>query len=124
MLTITLSELMSDVQVTYPKPDGSLEESGEAKRLRKSLSEMATETISADLLQESSLPENSLVAVPNGASDDLWRWSELEDLSSTLLRALDAAIEHSLLVPLFPIGIFGFGCHPGHMMVGNLRRMR
>ncbi|CAM6094734.1 unnamed protein product [Calypogeia fissa] len=99
MLTITLSELMSDVQVTHPNPDGSLEESGEARRLRKSLQEMATEAISADLLQECSLPENALTAVPDGESDDRWRWSELQDLSSTLLRALDAAIEHALLSP-------------------------
>jgi hypothetical protein len=100
MLTITLSELMSDVQVTHPKPDGSLEESGEARRLRCSISEMADEAISRDLLQECSLPENTLVAVPDGASEDRWRWSELQDLSSTLLRALDATIEHALLVLL------------------------
>ena len=37
MLTITLSELLSDVQVTQMRSDGSLEESGEALRLRKSL---------------------------------------------------------------------------------------
>jgi hypothetical protein len=37
MLTITLSELMSDVQVTQVRMDGVLEKCGEAQRLQKSL---------------------------------------------------------------------------------------
>lgn len=98
MLTITLSELMSDVQVTHPCPDGTFEESGEARRLRRSLQDIAAETISTELLKECTLPENCLVAVPDGASENRWRWKELEDLSTTLLRALDAAVEHALLV--------------------------
>lgn len=51
MLTITLSELMSDIQVTQMKSDGSLEESGEARCLRKSLDEMEMEERSGDLLK-------------------------------------------------------------------------
>ncbi|KAG6554310.1 hypothetical protein Mapa_004226 [Marchantia paleacea] len=100
MLTITLSELMSDVQVTHPCPDGTSEESGEARRLRKSLQDIASETISVELLKECTLPENCLVAVPDGASENRWRWKELQDLSTTLLRALDAAVEHALLGPM------------------------
>lgn len=41
MLTITLSELMSDVQVTQTRMDGGLEKSGEAQRLQNSLRQMA-----------------------------------------------------------------------------------
>ncbi|KAE9450766.1 hypothetical protein C3L33_17334, partial [Rhododendron williamsianum] len=62
MLTITLSELLSDVQVTQMKSDGTLEESGEARRLRKSLEEMADESKIHMLLRECGLPENALVA--------------------------------------------------------------
>ncbi|KAL3697766.1 hypothetical protein R1sor_011842 [Riccia sorocarpa] len=100
MLTITLSELMADVQVTHPCPDGTFEESGEARRLRKSLQDIASETISVELLKECTLPENCLVAVPTGANENRWRWKELQDLSTTLLRALDAAVEHALLGPM------------------------
>ncbi|KAK9081739.1 hypothetical protein Syun_031185 [Stephania yunnanensis] len=97
MLTITLSELMSDVQVTQMKADGSLEESGEARRLRKSLTEMADECRSLDLLKECGLGENSLVAVPENLTENRWSWSEVKHLSDSLLQALDANLEHALL---------------------------
>lgn len=98
MLTITLSELMSEVQVTQMKPDGTLEESGEARRLRNSLDEMADEAKSSSLLLESGLPENALVAVPEGSTENRWSWSEVKVLSDSLLMALDASLEHALLV--------------------------
>lgn len=98
MLTITLSELMSDVQVTQMKYDGSLEESGEARRLRKSLCEMADEDRSLDLIEESGLPRNALEAVPGGTTDTRWSWHEVRHLSECLLQALDAGLEHALLV--------------------------
>ncbi|XP_077235939.1 guanyl-nucleotide exchange factors;GTPase binding;GTP binding protein [Tasmannia lanceolata] len=97
MLTITLSELMSDVQVTQMKSDGSLEESGEARRLRKSLEEMADEGRSPDLLGECGLPENALAAFLEGSTDNRWSWSEVKHLSDSLLQALDAGLEHALL---------------------------
>ncbi|XP_075109550.1 guanine nucleotide exchange factor SPIKE 1 isoform X3 [Nicotiana tabacum] len=97
MLTITLSELMSEVQVTQMKPDGTLEESGEARRLRNSLDEMADEAKSSSLLLESGLPENALVAVPEGSTENRWSWSEVKVLSDSLLMALDASLEHALL---------------------------
>ncbi|KAK1317196.1 hypothetical protein QJS10_CPA05g00584 [Acorus calamus] len=97
MLTITLSELMSDVQVTQMKPDGSLEESGEARRLRKSLEEMADEARSSDLIKECRLPANALQAVPEGSTENRWSWQEVRHLSDSLLQALDAGLEHALL---------------------------
>ncbi|KAH9295019.1 hypothetical protein KI387_038607 [Taxus chinensis] len=103
MLTITLSELMSDVQVTQMKSDGSLEESGEARRLRKSLEEIAIEERSADLLKESGISENALDAIPEGSLQNHWSWYEVKELSVTLLRALDAGIEHALLGPMMSV---------------------
>ncbi|KAJ7948981.1 guanine nucleotide exchange factor SPIKE 1 [Quillaja saponaria] len=100
MLIITLSELMSDVQVTQMRSDGNLEESGEARRLRKSLEEMADEAKSADLLRESGVPESSLVAVPERLTENRWSWSEVKYLSDSLLLALDASLEHALLAPV------------------------
>lgn len=98
MLTITLSELMSDVQVTQMKSDGTLEESGESRRLRKSLEEMADETRSPKLLSECGLSENALVVIPGKLSENQWSWSEVKYLSDSLLLALDASLEHALLV--------------------------
>jgi hypothetical protein len=98
MLTITLSELMSDVQVTQTRMDGRLEESGEAQRLRKSLQQMAAENLSPTLLEECSLSESTLEATLEGTPKNLWHWSEMADLASTLLKALDAATQHALLV--------------------------
>lgn len=102
MLTITLSELMSDVQVTQTRMDGRLEESGEAQRLRKSLKQMSAVSVSADLLRECGLPENTLEANPEGEAGDLWSWPEMSELASTLLKALDAATEHALMVSTNP----------------------
>lgn len=98
MLTITLSELMSDIQVTYMKPDGTLEESGEARRLRKSLEEMADEHKSLNTLKECGLPEKALLANREELSENCWSWSEVKVLSDSLLLALDASLEHALLV--------------------------
>ncbi|XP_011659040.1 guanine nucleotide exchange factor SPIKE 1 isoform X1 [Cucumis sativus] len=97
MLIITLSELMSDVQVTQMKANGTLEESGEAQRLRKSLEDMADESKSSSLLNECGLPENALVIIPEASADNRWSWSELKYLSDSLLLALDASLEHALL---------------------------
>ncbi|KAH7554308.1 hypothetical protein JRO89_XS12G0160500 [Xanthoceras sorbifolium] len=97
MLTITLSELMSDVQVTQMKSDGTLEESGEARRLRKSLEEMADEAKSLSLLRECGIPESALSAIPERFSENRWSWSEVKYLSESLLLALDASLEHALL---------------------------
>lgn len=98
MLTITLSELMSDVQVTQMKPSGSLEESGEARRLRKSLEEMADHRMTVQLINDCGLPGNALEAFPENSTDNLWSWSEVKYLSDSLLQALDAALEHAVLV--------------------------
>ncbi|KAK4765865.1 hypothetical protein SAY87_007507 [Trapa incisa] len=98
MLTITLSELMSEIQVTQMKSDGSLEESGEARRLRKSLEEIANEEKSVELLKECGIPENSLVAFQEGSKNE-WSWEEVKYLSNNLLLALDAGLEHALLGP-------------------------
>lgn len=95
---ITLSELMSDVQVTQMKSDGSLEESGEARRLRKSLEEMADESRSIELRKDCGLPGNALEAIPEGSTDDRWSWLEVKHLSDSLIQALDAGLEHALLV--------------------------
>lgn len=96
MLTITLSELMSDVQVTQMKSDGSLEESGETRRLRKSLEEMA-DVRSKDLLKDCGLPVTALEVAPEGSSDNRWSWVEVKHLSKCLVQALDAGLEHALL---------------------------
>ncbi|VFQ74893.1 unnamed protein product [Cuscuta campestris] len=97
MLTITLSELMSEVQVTQMKSDGTLEESGEARRLRKSLEEMADEHKSLGLLVECGLSGNVLAAFPEGLEGNRWSWSEVKKLSDSLLMALDASLEHALM---------------------------
>lgn len=98
MLIITLSELMSDVQVTQMKPDGTLEESGEARRLRKSLNEMSDEGKSPNLLTECGLPESALLAIPEKLTESKWSWSDVKYLSDSLILALDASLEHALLV--------------------------
>ncbi|KAI4341560.1 hypothetical protein MLD38_026272 [Melastoma candidum] len=100
MLTITLSELMSEVQVTQMMSDGTLEESGEARRLRKSLEEMADERISPSILKESGLPENALISIPDKSAENRWSWTEVKYLSNSLLLALDASLEHALLSPV------------------------
>ncbi|XP_004511179.1 guanine nucleotide exchange factor SPIKE 1 [Cicer arietinum] len=100
MLIITLSELMSDVQVTQMRSDGSLEESGEARRLRKSLEEMKDETKSSFLLEECGLLESALVAIPEKKAEHKWSWSEVKYLSDSLLLALDGSLEHALLSPV------------------------
>ncbi|CAL5427374.1 unnamed protein product [Camellia sinensis] len=100
MLTITLSELLSDVQVTQMKSDGTLEESGEARRLRKSLEEMADESKSHNLLSECGLPETALTAVPERTAVNPWSWSEVKHLSDSLLLALDGSLEHALVAPV------------------------
>ncbi|XP_074303496.1 guanine nucleotide exchange factor SPIKE 1 isoform X1 [Silene latifolia] len=97
MLTITISELMSDVQVSLMKPDGTLEESGEARRLRKSLEEMADEGKSLILLRDCGLSESLVVAIPEKSTENRWSWSEVKHLSDNLLLALDASLEHALL---------------------------
>ncbi|KAI6674336.1 hypothetical protein NL676_002242 [Syzygium grande] len=97
MLTITISELMSEVQVTQMKSDGMLEESGEARRLRKSLEEMADEGNSPNILRECGLSENTLFSIPERMTENRWSWSEVKYLSDSLLLALDASLEHSLL---------------------------
>ncbi|CAN1297422.1 Guanine nucleotide exchange factor SPIKE 1 [Linum perenne] len=99
MLTITLSELMSDVQVTQMRSDGTLEESGEARRLRKSLVEMADESKSNNLLKECGLSESALMAIPEGLSENRWSWSDVKRLSDSLILALDASLDHALLGP-------------------------
>ncbi|XP_020577007.1 guanine nucleotide exchange factor SPIKE 1-like [Phalaenopsis equestris] len=98
MLTITLSELMSEVQVTRMRSDGSLEETGEARFLRKSLEEMADEGRSAELVRGCGLPPNALEAIHKGSADNRWTWLEVKYLSDCLILALDAGIEHALLV--------------------------
>ncbi|XP_057477966.1 guanine nucleotide exchange factor SPIKE 1 [Actinidia eriantha] len=100
MLIITLSELLSDVQVTQMKSDGTLEESGEARRLRRSLEEMADESQSHKLLRECGLPENALIDVSERSAENQWSWSEVKYLSDSLLLALDASLEHALLTPV------------------------
>ncbi|KAM3684141.1 hypothetical protein ACB098_11G022000 [Castanea mollissima] len=97
MLIITLSELMSDVQVTQMKPDGTLEESGEARRLRKSLEEMSDEAKSPNLLRECGLSDSALVTIPERSEENRWSWSEVKYLSDSLLLALDGSLEHALL---------------------------
>lgn len=103
MLTITLSELMSDVQVTQMRSDGSLEESGEGRRLRKSLEELADEGRSTELIRDCGLPANALEAIPEGSTDNRWSWSEVKHLSDSLLQAHDAGLEHALLASLMTI---------------------
>ncbi|XP_008226135.1 PREDICTED: guanine nucleotide exchange factor SPIKE 1 [Prunus mume] len=97
MLIITLSELMSDVQVTQMKSDGTLEESGEARRLRQSLEEVADASKSPSLLRVCGLPESALLDIPERMTENRWSWSEVKYLSESLLLALDASLEHALL---------------------------
>lgn len=102
MLTITLSELMSDVQVTHPRMDGTLEESGESQRLRRSLRQIAQENISPELLRECGLPDNTLTEMSEEGCEQQWSWDGVADLSSTLLKAVEAAVGHALLVCFYP----------------------
>ncbi|GAB2256806.1 hypothetical protein Droror1_Dr00022865 [Drosera rotundifolia] len=97
VLTITVSELISDVQVTQIKPDGTLEESGEARGLKKSLEELADESKSPLLLAECGIPEKSLVAKAESGTEDRWSWSEVKHLSESLIMALDPSLEHAIL---------------------------
>ncbi|XP_050203350.1 guanine nucleotide exchange factor SPIKE 1 [Mercurialis annua] len=97
MLTITLSELMSDVQVAQMRSDGTLEESGETRRLRSSLEAMADESKNTSLLKECGLPEDAWVASFDNLSENRWSWSDVKSLSDKLILALDASLEHALL---------------------------
>eukprot|EP00252_Welwitschia_mirabilis_P019875 TRINITY_DN4713_c0_g1_i1.p1 TRINITY_DN4713_c0_g1~~TRINITY_DN4713_c0_g1_i1.p1 ORF type:complete len:1841 (+),score=338.97 TRINITY_DN4713_c0_g1_i1:465-5987(+) len=97
MLTITLSELLSDIQVTQMKSDGSLEESGEARRLRKSLEEIAWEDNSMENTKPAGLPENASNTTFEEAKNNRWSLPEVKELAVTLLGALDAGVEHALL---------------------------
>ncbi|KAL1563417.1 MAP kinase Spk1, variant 2 [Salvia divinorum] len=103
VLTITMSELMSEVQVTHMKTDGTLEESGEARRLRKSLEQMADESKTPFVLRECGLPDTALVASSEQLSDNHWSWSEVKVLSDSLLLALDASLEHALLASVMTV---------------------
>ncbi|KAF8364851.1 hypothetical protein HHK36_033168 [Tetracentron sinense] len=103
ILTITLSELMTDVQVTEMKSDGTLQESSEARCLRKSLQEMADENRSFELLKECVLPENALVEIAEVFSENRWSWSEVKYLSDSLILALDASLEHALLASVMTV---------------------
>lgn len=103
VLTITLSELMSEVQVTHMKTDGTLEESGEACRLRKSLEEMADESKIPSILRDCGLPEKALLASHEQLSDNCWSWLEVKVLSESLLLALDASLEHALLASVMTV---------------------
>ncbi|KAM3394597.1 hypothetical protein P3S68_003599 [Capsicum galapagoense] len=100
MLTITLSKLMSEVQVTQTKPDGTLEESGEACHLQNFLEEATNEVKSSSLLVESGLLGNTVITVHKGSVENLWSWFEVKFLSESLLMALDASLEHALLISL------------------------
>ncbi|CDP14656.1 unnamed protein product [Coffea canephora] len=81
MVTITLSELISEVQVSQMKSDGTLEESGEA------------------LLEY----HNSLVSVPQNLSENHWSWTEVKYLADSLLLAFDASLEHALLASIMTV---------------------
>ena len=83
---------MSDIKFTQMKSDGSMEESGEAQRLRKSLDEMEMEERCGDLLKGWGLFENALDAISEGSTQNHWSWSEVKKLYVTLLHALDAGI--------------------------------
>lgn len=103
MLTITLSELMSEVQVTQMKSDGTQEESGEANRLRKSLEEMADYSKSPNLLTECDLPDDALISVNQQGVENNWSWSKVKQLSESLLVALDATLDHALLASVMTV---------------------
>lgn len=108
MLTISLSELMANVQVTQPRMDGSLEESGESQRLRRSLQQISQESISLEFLRECGLPETTLTSMSGGGCEHQWSWAAVTDLSTTLLKAVQAAVNHALLVLFFsPIQFVG-----------------
>ena len=92
------AELMSDVQVTQMKPEGTLEESGEARWLRKSLEEMSDEAKSPNLLRECGLSDSALVTISERLEENRCSWSEVKYLSDCLLLALDGSLEHALLV--------------------------
>ena len=72
MLIITLSQLLSDVQVTQMKTIGMLEESGGARRLRKSLEEMSNEAKIPNLLRECGLSDSALVTIPEISEENRW----------------------------------------------------
>jgi hypothetical protein len=55
---------------------------------------------SKDLLKECDLPITALEAGPEG-SDNRWSWVEVKHLSKCLVQALDAGLEHALLVSKF-----------------------
>nr|POE91373.1 guanine nucleotide exchange factor spike 1 [Quercus suber] len=65
-----------------------LEESGEARRLRKSLEEMSDEAKSPNLLRECGLSDSALVTIPERSEENRWSWSEVKYLSDSLLLAL------------------------------------
>ncbi|KAK7820251.1 guanine nucleotide exchange factor spike 1 [Quercus suber] len=65
-----------------------VKESGEARRLRKSLEEMSDEAKSPNLLRECGLSDSALVTIPERSEENRWSWSEVKYLSDSLLLAL------------------------------------
>ncbi|KAF3438782.1 hypothetical protein FNV43_RR21547 [Rhamnella rubrinervis] len=109
MLIISLSELMSDMQGTQMKSDGTLEESGEAQRYRNFLEEMADES------EHKSQPvEGGWTSGQCTVSNSRKNYGEqvvmvIGEISpDSFLLALDARLEHAhldmVLVHIGPSG--------------------
>jgi hypothetical protein len=56
---------------------------------------------SKDQLNECGLPVTALEVAAEGSTDNSWSWVEVKHLSKCLVQALDAGLEHALLVRKF-----------------------
>ncbi|PHT50192.1 hypothetical protein CQW23_09939 [Capsicum baccatum] len=59
---------------------------------------MENEAKSSSLLVVSGILGNAVVTIHEGLVENLWYWSEVKFLSESLLMALDASLEHALLI--------------------------
>eukprot|EP00850_Spirogloea_muscicola_P023066 SM000326S12434 [mRNA] locus=s326:106260:112275:- [translate_table: standard] len=94
LLTMTLSELMSDSRLLDLASAGRVVETGDVERLRMSLDQLFSKSASAALLRDCGLAQGSLEAF-DVSGRSRWDWQEVEDLSKSLQNVLGAFIEHS-----------------------------
>eukprot|EP00897_Mesotaenium_endlicherianum_P009809 jgi/Mesen1/8857/ME000053S08270 len=107
VLTITLSELISDLKILQRGIMGSFEETAALHRLRSSIRALGSGSANAALLREYAVgPQNSrLLAVLSADTEEgRSQREELRDLEAALLRVLEASREHAQLLEDSKVG--------------------
>eukprot|EP00850_Spirogloea_muscicola_P021053 SM000234S07913 [mRNA] locus=s234:83605:85910:- [translate_table: standard] len=91
MLTMTLSELLSDLRVLERTPDDNLVETGDVDRLRMSLAQLGIQSPA-----DCGLPEQVCdMTIDDAVGEKAWQWEGVKDLRCTLQGVLEAFLDHS-----------------------------